>query len=202
MQSPKYRTPSTPGRVAQSRRSSLSYLKDCTATPQTPMPRVPFSTPLTPPDSHKSRTTATIDLSGSAGPLNPLSAPIDLAQLSSAFDSPLSHRNTGSFDTSITSDVACKSHPFQRIYAGIDSPTAPIKVTQLPTVIEGVMQSSMQRAPSFDLTPTPSAPLARPAAASAPTPPVEDHRTPNVYINGLPPNFAEEALYGMTKVGA
>lgn len=28
---------------------------------------------------------------------------------------------------------------------------------------------------------------------------LEDERTPNVYINGLPPNFPEDHLYAMTK---
>ena len=65
------------------------------ATPQTPLPRVPFSTPLTPPDSSKSRSIGLdnlLDGSGSANKLAALAAPIDLSQLSSALESPLAQK--------------------------------------------------------------------------------------------------------------
>ncbi|EIN08761.1 hypothetical protein PUNSTDRAFT_133942 [Punctularia strigosozonata HHB-11173 SS5] len=179
MQSPQefQPTPTTPGRIASSSPNQTRRLVDhkqdivVTATPQTPTPRVPFSTPLTPPDSSKSRNSL-VNTGGAApdfqnsGQTNQLTTSIDLSQLSSALDSPLAQKSTGSLENTRSPELAA-------LNVKVNAPSPPA------------------RTPQSDMSATPTT-TEKPA-------PLEDHRTPNVYINGLPPNFAEEALYAMTK---
>ncbi|KAH9852458.1 hypothetical protein C2E23DRAFT_181506 [Lenzites betulinus] len=186
--SPTRETPSTPSAPA-------SCLSNAPPTPPDSSSRVVLSTAssprftLCPKESLVASLSSTLSAAAPQFQSRLLDMPIDLHELSSEFGSPTASKDSVS-PGAHRDNTAAAYNIFEQ-----DSPTSTQDVRE-------------HKAPQAAALPPPFVPASARAEgtqeqvqnlAAPPQPPSPSSHPPNVYINGLPPNFPEEDLLAMTR---